>query len=456
MNNNLKLDIEGFGLINNAKLEINKINIVGGVNASGKSTASKLLYCFLKANSPDIKNYALSAILPSINNFIKIIEHNDINLELPDIFSNNDDIKSILDGYNHAVTSYKESGKSWVIPDNILYEIKYKIDKFIPILEDKKNSKSYSTLVKLLFKNESLLDFKGKSTIYNDFFNCSVIYEPTDDPWDFEERFSDLDIKGFIKDLDDFDYNFIYKSNGSFNFKKSVFYIDSVSYFDLNFYFNNVTNRHKEFFGYRDHIEYILNMLDSYEKEENISEEIKDKIDHINKLISNITKGHVYKMSIDLDLDDDPDYYFVLNDSENEYNVISSGIQQISLIQILLDKYKLQPGSFLIIDEPEVNLHPEWQFKFAEILVLLAKELDINIYLNSHSPMFIEAMEVLTQYYDLEKDTNFYLTEKHDKNTYDFVKIEYDNLYQLYDNLARPFDAIEVYRLKNEYKKGNY
>ena len=142
--------------------------------------------------------------------------------------------------------------------------------------------------------------------------------------------------------------------------------------------------------------------------------------------------------------------------SENEYNVISSGIQQISLIQILLDKYKLQPGSFLIIDEPEVNLHPEWQFKFAEILVLLAKELDINIYLNSHSPMFIEAMEVLTQYYDLEEDTNFYLTEKHDKDTYNFVKIEYDNLYELYDNLAKPFDAIEVYRLKNEYKNGNY
>ena len=121
-----------------------------------------------------------------------------------------------------------------------------------------------------------------------------------------------------------------------------------------------------------------------------------------------------------------------------------------------MDKYKLQPGTFLIIDEPEVNLHPEWQFKFAEILVLLAKELDINIYLNSHSPMFIEAMEVLTQYYDLEEDTNFYLTEKHDENTYDFVKIEYDNLYEIYDNLAKPFDAIEVYRLKNEYKKGNY
>ena len=70
--------------------------------------------------------------------------------------------------------------------------------------------------------------------------------------------------------------------------------------------------------------------------------------------------------------------------------------------------------------------------------------------------MFIESIEVLTKYYDLEEDTNFYMTEKYDESSHDFIKIDYDNLYELYDNLARPFDSIEVYRLKNEYKKGNY
>ena len=40
------LEINDFGRINKANVEINKINVVGGVNASGKSTASKLLYSF--------------------------------------------------------------------------------------------------------------------------------------------------------------------------------------------------------------------------------------------------------------------------------------------------------------------------------------------------------------------------------------------------------------------------
>ena len=462
MDDKFNLEIEGFGLINEAKIEINKINIVGGVNASGKSTASKLLYCFLRSNSPDIKEYVLAAILPTINQFINIMEHPTptASVDLPDKYTVKDDIGKILRNYSKSVTIYKGLSKEdfFVLPDDILYDMKYKIDKFIPILHDKKNSKNYSSIIKSLFSNESLLNFEGQSTFYNDLFKCFVSYKPNDDMnWSVTDRYCELTTNGISSDdFDDFDDTFIYSTEGSFNSQNKIFYIDSISYLDLNFYLNDTLNKDKEIFGYKEHVEYILKHLDSYEIEDNLSEDIKEKMDHINKLISNIIKGHVYKMSIDLYLDDDSNYYFVPNDSENEYNVISSGIQQISIIQILLDKYKLQPGTFLIIDEPEVNLHPEWQFKFAEILVLLAKELDINIYLNSHSPMFIEAMEVLTQYYDLEEDTNFYLTEKHDENTYDFVKIEYDNLYELYDNLARPFDAIEVYRLKNEYKKGNY
>lgn len=47
---NFNLEINDFGIINNANIEINKITIVGGVNDSGKSTACRLLYCFLKSN----------------------------------------------------------------------------------------------------------------------------------------------------------------------------------------------------------------------------------------------------------------------------------------------------------------------------------------------------------------------------------------------------------------------
>ena len=49
--NYMRLNIRDFGPINNANININQINIIGGSNASGKSFSSKLLFCFLTALS---------------------------------------------------------------------------------------------------------------------------------------------------------------------------------------------------------------------------------------------------------------------------------------------------------------------------------------------------------------------------------------------------------------------
>lgn len=48
-----KLKIDNFGPINQADLNISKINIIAGKNASGKTSISKLLYCIITAFSTD-------------------------------------------------------------------------------------------------------------------------------------------------------------------------------------------------------------------------------------------------------------------------------------------------------------------------------------------------------------------------------------------------------------------
>ena len=120
----------------------------------------------------------------------------------------------------------------------------------------------------------------------------------------------------------------------------------------------------------------------------------------------------------------------------------------MGIIQLLLYLNKLRKNGYLIIDEPEVNLHPDWQFKFAEMLVLLTKELNITIYLNSHSPMFIESIAAFTEFYDMEEDVNYYLTEEVGEGKYNFTRIPSTKLYKIYNNLGNVYDLIDELRLE--------
>ena len=131
----------------------------------------------------------------------------------------------------------------------------------------------------------------------------------------------------------------------------------------------------------------------------------------------------------------------------------SAGIKEIGVIQILLENGSLKENSFLIIDEPESNLHPDWQIKFAEILVLLVKEFKITLYLNSYSPIFIEAISLYSQYYDLINKTKFYLTKKQANGKFNFKKINPKNLGEVYENLTKSYDELDKLKAKILFKE---
>lgn len=259
----MKIKLNDVGSINNADIDISKINVVGGVNSSGKSIVSKLLYCYLKSE-----------------------------------------------------------------------------------------------------KDNESLDFLMDSEGLSNLKDCNISFE------------SDLDIP-------------------------EVFYIDNISILDL-----------KDLDILR--VDHIIHIKDALE-----NEDYSKKPSRIREILNH-------------DCTD----------------LAAAGIKQIGIIEILLQNNSLKENSFLIIDEPESNLHPEWQIKFAQILTILAKDLNVYIYLNSHSPMFIEAISLYAQYYNMLDDTSFYLTQKQETGKYDFKKIDPKNMGDVYENLTRPYDELD--KLKAE------
>lgn len=65
------------------------------------------------------------------------------------------------------------------------------------------------------------------------------------------------------------------------------------------------------------------------------------------------------------------------------YNA-SSSIKQLAPLLLYL-RYRAAPGQLLIIDEPEMNLHPEGQAKLLEALAMLSN-LGVHVLLTTHSP----------------------------------------------------------------------
>lgn len=65
------------------------------------------------------------------------------------------------------------------------------------------------------------------------------------------------------------------------------------------------------------------------------------------------------------------------------YNA-SSSIKQLAPLLLYL-RYRAAPGQLLIIDEPEMNLHPEGQAKLLEALAMLTN-LGVHVLLTTHSP----------------------------------------------------------------------
>ena len=60
-----KFKINNVGSINEADMDIGRINVIGGKNCTGKTTTTNLLYCFLRAissrNDSTIRHLAIIA-----------------------------------------------------------------------------------------------------------------------------------------------------------------------------------------------------------------------------------------------------------------------------------------------------------------------------------------------------------------------------------------------------------
>ena len=161
----------------------------------------------------------------------------------------------------------------------------------------------------------------------------------------------------------------------------------------------------------------------------------KDNMLHNNILtrLENIIKGT-------LEINDMGELIF--NKKGHIYNInsIATGIKNFGILQLLIKNNYLTKNSILILDEPEVHLHPKWQLKYAQLITELVQN-GVKVLVTSHSPYIIEALKRYSEVENIEDKTNFYLAED------GYIKqIENSNpltLEKIFEKLSEPFDIFD-------------
>ncbi len=76
--------------------------------------------------------------------------------------------------------------------------------------------------------------------------------------------------------------------------------------------------------------------------------------------------------------------------------VTATGVANLGILALLIERKVLDKGTFLFIDEPEAHLHPEWQVIMAESLFELSRK-GVNIAIATHSVDILKCLEVRTK-----------------------------------------------------------
>ena len=404
----MTLNIKNIGMIEelDKPIEFEGITVLVGDNNTGKSTISKVLYC-IYSSFYKIDTQVINYIDRNIMNYIDNLSINDfifrrgkLSNELLSKFhelNNNNDVKMIvLDYLKNNKIKYDETLLDKII-DNIKKLLSKDKEEIKKIVINEKFSSIFHSNIRSLFNNS-----KDNSEIDLCLSKKHIVLN-------FE--------KDILKTLE-----------AEVNVLHSPIYYDGPHIIGDYFHsFSLFPNRYS-----REFVDKLRNNNSmSYEQQEakSIVNGLFDAFDSFGDL--------------NIDLDNDT---IELKGLKKPLDVcsLSNGLKTIVLLKNLLESGNIVKEDVLILDEPEINLHPGWQLEMARILVELQKRLDLTILISTHSPYFLNAIDTYSYVCEINDKCRYYLcTSENNKSN---IKDVSNNVDEMYESLSEPFNNLIIER----------
>lgn len=409
----MELNIKNFARIKEASIKLEGITVIAGENNTGKSTIGKILFASFNSLN-DIDTKVRLNILNSINrqweNFIfDLITTHKTDIDV-DIINNSNIVNHIINVKDEDI----EKAISNIIGEYIGVNNKSTVEA---IRSTANRIKEYKNI------SRGRLSYNIMSQYYNDLF-YSQINSRVD-----KDSIAEITIKDFgilFEFLDDRCLKFE-KINSNYN----AFFIDNPFTLDKTPY------------------SYSLSIPDSYLVNQILSKYSKNYMDDgiiADKTLADEKLINVYKKLYEAVngkiIFKDNDFYLEFDNFVEPISIhnLSAGLKSFTIIKMLLEKNVLKENDILVLDEPEIHLHPKWQLIYAEIIVLIQKAFNLCIVITTHSPYFLEAIEIFTKYYGIENKTNYYLADI--KDNHSVIELVNDNISYIYDKMASPIEDL--------------
>lgn len=425
----MQLKISNVGKIENATIDVNGITVIAGENNAGKSTIGKTMFAiFNSMNNMDEK--IAQERKNRIRNIINGLLKGKIMQNIGTISDRRRRINIISTKLLDEIMEYLDSEEV----DTLEAYLRKQISE-TTIFDNHEDEEEFVT--ECAAKVEALLaisDKRVRTEVVTRWFGR--VFEGQISPLWEEEIESEIEI--VIKDkkiLYHFKENTCISLETEVNILHQAFYIDNPFIVDeMSSYIISSDNIMKN---------YLLNSLQTVSEDiyENIFDAVaaKEKMAEINEISTEVIDG-------DIEKNQDGEYCFKSNNYAEPLNVVnmSTGMKSFALIKRLLESGNLKEKDVIILDEPEIHLHPEWQLLYAKMIVLLQKQFDLSMIITTHSPYFLDAIDVFSAKYNIADRTKYYLAENTGNTS--VLQDVTNNIDAIYKKLSDPMQMLENLR----------
>ena len=423
----MKLKISNFAKIEKADINIDGITVICGDNDTGKSTIGKILFSIFSSNYNSAKRIRGEKGLSIINNIAKL----QLN---PSIVSNFSDFA------NKCTNEILDTLNIYNI-ENIKNIIINTIPKSLISLNNIDNVSNEILKIMSVPYNKLMLEIISRyfSNIFCEQIN-NLFNENTDSALELYIKNQKMNIE--------FKNDECVKFDSDFNIINNAFYIDNPFIInDVSSIIDDVNNEIDIYYFFLEKTIYDFvsdnnkNVFDSVRNKE-ILEKVYDVLNSVmNAKIINKNK----------------EFYLHYNDNNTEIKLqnLSAGLKSFVIIKRLLENGSLNEKDVLILDEPEIHLHPKWQLIYAELIVLLQKYFNLTITITTHSHYFLEAINRFSKRHNIDERVNFYITELSENQSNVIFKNVNDNLDIIYEKMYEPLEILSNMREEQDNEKNN-